>query len=153
MTAGGKRRRTPLRRRVAPTPGMRALAETVDMLTEELDCLIGKACRNAPVLTLTHCYPDGTRREWSKRYKVVDRANGGAVMTPAVHLDFALRFATAFVEKHPEAQLDGAFGLFATTPTGSGEGEPASRIAASPEQFSVRVPSARVIPFPIKEPA
>lgn len=109
-----------------------ALGEFFQYAEEELDRIVGRLCRRDPVLSLYANYGGGRTR-----YTVVDLANGCERMLPLTEQETAVRFAVAFVAKHPEAMLDGSFGGF----------------ASSPHEFSVRVPEpglANVIPLPVR---
>lgn len=146
------------------TPSMRTLNESFDMAAEELDYLLGRVCRTDPVLRL--------ERESAKWWIVVDDRNDKVMLR--AEYPTCVRFARAFLVKHPEATLDGSFGLVAklgeptaveagrplpvpqaaggepASPTTSGEEHPPAvpaAVGASPDLFSVRVPLADVIPL------
>ena len=154
------------------TPAMTTLTESFDYAVEELDYLLGKVCRNHPILTLTYCYPSGVPREEDKRWKVWDIANGWAQMLPPVRYGVAIRFSVAFLQKHPETVLDATFGPYATTSgeeTSRGGGPPAPptppplteahhfalaydrlvELLRKDKGYSVRVPD-NVIPLPVR---
>ena len=149
------------------TPAMRDLTEAFDVAVEELDGWVGRVLRNDPVLNLLP--------RFDNRFTVIDDANEGSPMLPWTSRETAVRFARAFVVKHPEARLDSSFAssgeptaveapLDASRPAGRC-GEPASPDHLTPEQAfalaynrltelmrddhsqSERVPLAPVIPI------
>jgi hypothetical protein len=101
------------------TVGTHMIEQGVEMLCHELDRILARVYRNDPVLALyTNQAYSGAETRWT----VLDLANGCVRMITPTSRETAVRFAQAFVERHPGSSFDGA------------------------EEFSVRVPS-NVVPI------
>lgn len=118
------------------SPAMRDLADAFDNAIEELDGFVSRVKRGDPVLALLPRF-DG-------RFSVVDDANGGELMLPWTSRATCVRFARAFVVKHPEARLGSSFASSGEPTTGASGllARPSTALAVA----EPRVPQAAVAP-------